>query len=153
MEHMTQDTATHTCDVPEREGYHVIAACRMSAIQIRLSTTQLMSCLMATTLNCRVIKAGQIIPTMNLKEGDAVYTRVFDGTGENPALSTHVEIANSEDGQPKNWSKALATKVNEENNNIKSGVWSENGFAPIYGMNPIYVNKDGDILCRNRLRC
>lgn len=72
--------------------------------------------------------AGQIIPTMNLKEGDSVYTRVFDGSGENSSLSTRVEITNSESGQPKNWSKALATKVNQEHDDIKSGVWSESGF-------------------------
>lgn len=143
---MTQDTATHTCDVPEREGYQVILAvwdvgdtdkAFYNAIDVVFDgdDSQLPGW----------EKAGQIIPTMNLKEGDAVYTRVFDGAGENSTLSSRIEIANSEAGQPKNWSKALATKVNQEHNNIKSGVWSENGFETIYGVNPIYVNKDSGI--------
>lgn len=143
---ITQDTATHTCNVPVREGYHVILAvwdvgdtdkAFYNAIDVVFDgdDSQLPGW----------EKAGQIIPTMNLKEGDAVYTRVFDGSGENTSLSTRVEIANSESGQPKNWSKALATKVNQEHDDIESGVWSENGFDPIYGVNPIYVNKDSGI--------
>ncbi|MCG9695258.1 N-acetylglucosamine-binding protein GbpA [Vibrio sp. Isolate22] len=143
---ITQDTATHTCNVPEREGYHVILAvwdvgdtdkAFYNAIDVVFDgdDSQLPGW----------EKAGQIIPTMNLKEGDAVYTRVFDGSGENPSLSTRIEIASSESGQPKNWSKALATKVNQGHDDIKSGVWSENGFDPIYGVNPIYVNKDSGI--------
>ncbi|OCH68869.1 N-acetylglucosamine-binding protein GbpA [Vibrio splendidus] len=143
---MTQDTATHTCEVPVREGYHVILAvwdvgdtdkAFYNAIDVVFDgdDSQLTGW----------DKAGQIIPTANLREGDAVYTRVFDGSGENVALSTRIEITDSEAGQSKNWSKALATKVNEERKNIKSGVLSENGFAPIYGVNPIYVNTDSGI--------
>ena len=143
---MTQNTATHTCNVPDREGYHVILAvwdvgdtdkAFYNAIDVVFDgdDSQLPGW----------GKVGQIIPTINLKEGDAVYTRVFDGAGENSALSTRIEIASTEDGQPKNWSKALATKVNADHNNIKSGVLSENGFAPIYGVNPIYVNSDSGI--------
>ncbi|MFZ3408412.1 N-acetylglucosamine-binding protein GbpA [Vibrio chagasii] len=143
---ITQDTATHTCNVPVREGYHVILAvwdvgdtdkAFYNAIDVVFDGDD--SHLPGWE------KAGQIIPTMNLKKGDAVYTRVFDGSGENTSLSTRVEIASSESGQPKNWSKALATKVNQEHDDIKSGVWSENGFDPIYGVNPIYVNKDSSI--------
>ncbi|MCC4782775.1 N-acetylglucosamine-binding protein GbpA [Vibrio lentus] len=142
----TQGMATHRCDVPEREGYHVILAvweiddtpmAFYNVIDVNFDgdDSQLPGW----------GNAGQIIPTMNLKEGDAVYTRVFDGSGENAALSTRLEITDSEAGQSKNWSKALATKVNQEHDDIKSGVWSESGFDPIYGVNPIYVNKDSGI--------
>ncbi|MCW0470895.1 hypothetical protein OH492_26905 [Vibrio chagasii] len=73
---------------------------------------------------------------MNLKEGDAVYTRVFDGSGENtsaeyPSRDAVVAVRiNQRTGQ------SIATKVNQEHDDIKSGVWSENGFDPSYGVKP-----------------
>ncbi len=82
-------------------------------------------------------QGGQINPTQNLNIGDAVYTRVFDQSGENASYSTELVIESNEQGKANNWSYALASKINKEQTQIKAGQLNEQGdFAPIYGTNP-----------------
>ncbi|NUW69450.1 N-acetylglucosamine-binding protein GbpA [Vibrio coralliilyticus] len=133
----------HQCNVPEREGYQVILAVwdvadtamsfyNVIDVEFEENGPQLPDW----------EAAGQIIPTMDLKAGDAVYTRVFESSGENKALSTRLDITSEQQGKAKNWAHALAEKVNQEHESIKAGVVSEGKFDPVFGTNPIYVNTD-----------
>ncbi|MDW3203655.1 lytic polysaccharide monooxygenase, partial [Vibrio sp. 1865] len=69
---------SHQCNVPEREGYHVIlavwdvgdtAASFYNVIDVKFDGD--------APVIPEWTQGGQIIPTMNLKVGDSVYTRVF----------------------------------------------------------------------------
>ncbi|WP_394149307.1 N-acetylglucosamine-binding protein GbpA [Vibrio maritimus] len=132
---------THQCNVPARDGYQVIlavwdvgdtAAAFYNVIDVQFSGD-----------NPGIpgwTQAGTINPTMDLKPGDSVYTRVFDANGELPSLSTSVTIESEQQGQANQWSHALATQINSEHSNIKAGQPDNNGnIAPVYGSNTVYV--------------
>ncbi|MGF1711729.1 N-acetylglucosamine-binding protein GbpA [Vibrio kagoshimensis] len=132
---------SHLCNVPEREGYQVIlavwdvgdtAASFYNVIDVQFNG------------DGPIIpdweQGGQVNPTIDLNIGDSVYTRVFDQSGENTSYSTEVMIESTEQGKANNWSHALATKINKEQEQIKSGQLNDAGdFTPVYGTNPIYL--------------
>ncbi|MBE8578084.1 N-acetylglucosamine-binding protein GbpA [Vibrio sp. OPT18] len=132
---------SHLCNVPEREGYQVIlavwdvgdtAAAFYNVIDVKFDG------------DGPIIpdwdQGGQINPTQDLNVGDAVYTRVFDQSGENASYSTELVIESSEQGKANNWSYALASKINQEQTQIKAGQLNDHGdFAPVYGTNPVYL--------------
>ncbi|WP_281545558.1 N-acetylglucosamine-binding protein GbpA [Grimontia sp. SpTr1] len=134
-------TMLHSCDVPEREGYHVIlavwdvgdtAAAFYNVIDVQFDGD--LPVLPEWT------QGGQINPGMNLTKGDAVFTRVFDSEGERPELSTRLEIDSEKAGEANTWSYNLATKINQANENIQAGQRDANGaFNPVFGANPIYL--------------
>ncbi len=130
---------THSCNVPEREGYHVIlavwdvgdtAAAFYNVIDVKFDGE-------TNVIAPSWTQGGQINPTMNLNVGDSVYTRVFDQSGENVSYRTELTIANETMGQAKNWSHALATKINQQQTTIKAGQEKDGNFTPAYGTNPI----------------
>ncbi|WP_394209090.1 N-acetylglucosamine-binding protein GbpA [Enterovibrio calviensis] len=140
-------TMVHSCDVPTREGYHVIlavwdvgdtAAAFYNAIDVQFDGEQ--------PEQPNWSQHGQINPGMNLTEGDAVFTRVFDNESERPELSTRLIIESEKAGVANTWSFDLAAKINQANNVIKAGVRDGNGnFIPVYGANPIYLKKDSGL--------
>ncbi|MGF1768422.1 N-acetylglucosamine-binding protein GbpA [Enterovibrio makurazakiensis] len=140
-------TMVHACDVPVREGYHVIlavwdvgdtAAAFYNAIDVQFDGDQ--------PVLPEWQQAGQIFPGMNLAQGDAVFTRVFDNEGERPELSTRLTIESDKAGVANTWSYDLATKINQAHRQIKAGKHVGNGdFTPVYGANPIYLNKDSGL--------
>ncbi|MEZ8613087.1 N-acetylglucosamine-binding protein GbpA [Vibrio sp. 10N.247.311.14] len=140
-------STAHECSVPDRDGYQVILAVwdvsdtpasfyNVMDVEFEDNGPQLPDW----------ERAGQIIPTMDLNVGDAVYTRVFETNGENPALSTRIEITSEQNGKKSNWAHELAKKVNQEQDGskryIKAGALVEGELVPAYGANPVYVNKD-----------
>lgn len=132
---------SHLCSVPEREGYQVIlavwdvgdtAASFYNVIDVKFDG------------DGPVVpdwsQGGQINPTLDLSVGDTVYTRVFDSSGENSSYSTELVIQNSEQGKANNWSYALASKINQEQSQIRAGQLNDQGeFTPVYGTNPVYL--------------
>ncbi len=138
---------THACNVPEREGYHVIlavwdvgdtAAAFYNVIDVKFDGE-------TNVIAPSWTQGGQINPTMNLNVGDSVYTRVFDQSGENVSYRTELTIANETMGQAKNWSHALATKINQQQTTIKAGQEKDGNFTPAYGTNPIYLKAGSSI--------
>ncbi|ELV8717373.1 N-acetylglucosamine-binding protein GbpA [Vibrio vulnificus] len=138
---------SHTCNVPEREGYQVIlavwdvgdtAASFYNVIDVKfdgdgpaLPDWQ---------------QGGQIIPTMNLNVGDTVFTRVFDLSGENPAYTTELAIDSDALTVANNWSHALAAKINQTQSEIAAGqVNEQNQFVPVYGTNPIFLKSGSNL--------
>ncbi|RTZ18250.1 N-acetylglucosamine-binding protein GbpA [Vibrio aquaticus] len=134
---------SHLCNVPEREGYQAIlavwdvgdtAASFYNVIDVKFDGDG--PVLPDWNLG------GQITPTMNLNVGDKVYTRIFDQQGENASYTTELMIESSEQGKANNWSHALATKINQEQTQIRSGQLGENGeVTPVYGTNPVYLKQ------------
>ncbi|WP_407334082.1 N-acetylglucosamine-binding protein GbpA [Enterovibrio sp. 27052020O] len=140
-------TMAHSCNVPAREGYHVIlavwdvgdtAAAFYNAIDVQFDGEQ------PVLPNWQ--QAGQINPGMNLSAGDAVFTRVFDNDGERPELSTNWVIESDKAGVANTWSHDLAAKINQTNSLIKAGKRDgDNTFVPVFGANPIYLKKDSGL--------
>ncbi|MDD1780269.1 N-acetylglucosamine-binding protein GbpA [Enterovibrio sp. ZSDZ35] len=134
----------HTCDVPERDGYQVIlavwdvgdtAAAFYNVMDVQFDGDQ--------PVLPNWSQAGQINPGMNLSQGDAVFTRVFDANGERPDMSVRVDIDSDKAGIANNWSYNLATKINATYDNIKSGQKSgDDKFTPVFGANPIFIKAD-----------
>ncbi|MEF1283540.1 N-acetylglucosamine-binding protein GbpA [Vibrio sp. M250220] len=132
---------SHQCNVPTREGYQVIlavwdvgdtAASFYNVIDVQFDG------------DAPVVpdwsQSGQINPGLNLNIGDSVYTRVFDQNGENVSYSTELVIETAEQGQANNWSYALASKINQEQSQIRAGQLNDRGeFTPVYGTNPVYI--------------
>ncbi|AYV24197.1 MULTISPECIES: N-acetylglucosamine-binding protein GbpA [Vibrio] len=132
---------SHQCNVPEREGYQIVlavwdvgdtAAAFYNVIDVQFNGD-----------NPGIpgwSQAGTINPTMDLKVGDSVFTRVFDSNGELPNLSTSITITSEQQGQANQWSHALATQINHEHTDIKAGQQDSNGnISPVYGSNTVYV--------------
>ncbi len=131
---------SHQCDVPAREGYHVILAvwdvgdtpaAFYNVIDVQFDGESVV----APDWN----QGGQINPTMDLNAGDSVYTRVYDQSGENSSYSTELVITDSTAGQAKNWSYALATKINQEQSKLRAGQKSGDNFTPVYATNPVFL--------------
>ena len=136
----------HQCSVPDREGYQVIlavwdvgdtAASFYNVIDVQFDGDG--------PVLPNWTQAGQIIPTMDLNVGDSVYTRVFDQSGENLTYRTELEITDATLGQAKNWSHALATKVNQEQSLIQAGQYVNEKFSPVFGTNPVYLKSDSEL--------
>ncbi|ANS86303.1 GlcNAc-binding protein [Vibrio scophthalmi] len=137
---------SHACNVPERQGYHVIlavwdvgdtAAAFYNVIDVQFDGQG--------PVLPEWNQAGQISPTIDLNIGDRVFTRVFDHAGENQAYRTELAIDSPALTQAKNWSYALANKVNQEQTAIKAGQLQQGTFTPIYGTNPIYLQNDSQL--------
>ncbi|MGY3569978.1 N-acetylglucosamine-binding protein GbpA [Vibrio paucivorans] len=135
----------HQCNVPEREGYHVIlavwdvgdtAAAFYNVIDVSFEGDS------PAVPDWQ--QAGTIYPNQELVVGDTVYTRVFDSNGENTSYRTELAIdANTVEAEQ--WSHALASKINAEQGELKAGQYNDGEFTPSYGTNPIYVSSNSDI--------
>ncbi|MFA0413656.1 N-acetylglucosamine-binding protein GbpA [Vibrio renipiscarius] len=137
---------SHECNVPERQGYHVIlavwdvgdtAAAFYNVIDVKFDGQG--------PVLPEWNQAGQINPTMDLNIGDRVFTRVFDHAGENNAYRTELTIDSVALTQAKNWSYALASKVNQEQTAIKAGEHKQGAFTPVYGSNPVYLQAESTL--------
>ncbi|GAB2897357.1 hypothetical protein GCM10027180_29120 [Microbulbifer echini] len=132
---------THECQVPDREGYHVILAvwdvgdtvnAFYNVIDVEFDGDNI--------INTEWRVGGKINPTQDLNVGDKVYTRVFDSTGENAAYSTVLEITSDEQGIAENWSHDLAVLINQDQSSIRAGDYDgSSSFEPLYGINDIHL--------------
>ncbi|QFT54371.1 lytic polysaccharide monooxygenase [Microbulbifer sp. THAF38] len=132
---------THECQVPNREGYHVILAvwdvgdtvnAFYNVIDVEFDGDNV--------TNTEWSVGGTINPTQDLNVGDKVYTRVFDSSGENDSYSTVLEITSGEQGIAENWSHDLAELINQEQSSIRAGDYDgSSSFEPLYGINSIYL--------------
>ncbi|WP_207001690.1 N-acetylglucosamine-binding protein GbpA [Trinickia mobilis] len=90
---------------------------------------------------------GDIYPSVDLKAGDKVKTRVFKSNGEVPSLSTSITIQSDTDGAQNAWSKALATAINKaQPASLMAGVLGANGsIRPAAGKNEIFAKEGSGI--------
>lgn len=146
--HMNQPpmVMTHQCTLPERTGYQVILA----VWEIGDTTNSFYNVLdvqfNGESIDSNWNQGGTIYPSIDLNVGDTVKTRVFDTGGELPGLQTTLTIDSQEQGERNQWSHALATKINVEQENIKAGQKDqEDNISPVYGQNPIYLSKTSNL--------
>jgi N-acetylglucosamine-binding protein A len=139
---------THDCYVPEgRGGYHVILALWevgdtsnsfYNAIDVNLGSDP------AQPQEWRDV--GDINPSLDLKPGDKVMTRVFDAHGEQTAKQTLITISDATQGNKQNWPFLLASAINSQQVQLSAGQKNTAGdIVPIYGKNDIFTLIDSDI--------
>lgn len=139
---------THDCYVPEgRGGYHVILALWevgdtsnsfYNAIDINLGSDP------AEPQEWRDV--GDINPSLDLKPGDKVMTRVFDAHGEQTAKQTLITISDATQGNKQNWPFLLASAINSQQVQLSAGQKNAAGdIVPVYGKNDIFTLIDSDI--------
>lgn len=137
---------SHSCHVPERNGYQIIygtwdvadtAATFYNVLDVQFESGQPSEW---------SVQIGQLSPNRDLKAGDEVKTRLFSRQGELPALSTSLVIESAEQGQRTQWAHALAGKINASSSDLRAGVKGQDGvITPVYGLNTFYTHKDSHI--------
>ena len=137
---------THQCTLPERTGYQVILA----VWEVGDTTNSFYNVIdvqfTGEAPESDWAQGGTIYPSIDLNVGDTVKTRVFDSTGELPGLQTTLMIESQDQGERNQWSHALATKINAEQENIKAGQKDqEDNINPVYGQNTIYLSKTSNL--------
>ena len=146
----TTGSTTHTCDVPERTGYHVIygawdvsdtAATFYNMIDVEFEE------------NYEGVPSpwsniiGGILPTINLLPGSTVKSRVFDANGERPDLSSSIAINSTAQGEKSVWAYALASKINQDQDNLRAGRKGSTGdVTATYGNNTLYTKADSGLV-------
>ncbi|MDE1461044.1 N-acetylglucosamine-binding protein GbpA [Spartinivicinus poritis] len=148
-------TVSHQCNVPNRQGYHVILA-------VWDVGDTVMSFYQAIDVNFnggtdpdpnpnpdpanKWTDIGDINPTITLKPGDSVKARVFDDQGELPDMATELAINTTDDGRKNNWPYLLAKAINNKQTKIAAGhVDAKGNVVPAMGKNNIYALKDSGI--------
>jgi chitin-binding protein len=146
----TTGSTTHSCDVPERNGYHVIygawdvsdtAATFYNMIDVEFEENN--EGVPSPWSNI----IGGITPTIDLLPGSSVKTRVFDANGERPDLSTGIQINSIAQGEKSLWAHALASKINQQQDNLRAGRKGTNGeVTATYGNNTLYTKADSGLV-------
>ncbi|MBB1269118.1 N-acetylglucosamine-binding protein GbpA [Shewanella sp. SR44-3] len=137
---------THNCYVPEgHSGYQVILAVWeigdtsnsfYNAIDVNLGTN----------VPNQWQDIGDINPSLDLKAGDKVMTRVFDANGEKTEKQTLITIADATQGDKQNWPFLLASTINAEQTQLKAGQKNAAGdIVPVYGKNDIFTVANSSI--------
>jgi predicted carbohydrate-binding protein with CBM5 and CBM33 domain len=142
-------STTHTCDVPERSGYHVIygawdvsdtAATFYHMIDAEFDDDHEG---VPSPWNNTI---GGITPTLDLLPGSTVKSRVFDTNGERPDLSSDIVINSTDQGKKSVWAHALASKINQEQDNLRAGRKNASGeVIATYGNNTLYTKDDSGL--------
>lgn len=143
-------TTTHSCDVPERSGYHVIygawdvsdtAATFYNVIDAEFEGDH--EGVPSPWSN----SIGGITPLLDLLPGSTVKSRVFDANGERPDLSSEIVINSAAQGEKSAWAHALASKINQEQDNLRAGRKNASGeVVATYGNNTIYTKADSGLV-------
>ncbi|BEO41527.1 GlcNAc-binding protein A [Serratia marcescens] len=143
-------TTTHSCDVPERSGYHVIygawdvsdtAATFYNVIDAEFEGDH------EGVPSPWSSSIGAITPTLDLLPGSTVKSRVFDANGERPDLSSEIVINSAAQGEKSVWAHALAGKINQEQDNLRAGRKNAAGeVVASYGNNTIYTKADSGLV-------
>jgi chitin-binding protein len=139
---------THDCYVPEGlSGYHVILAVWQvgdtsnsfyNAIDVNLSS--------GPGIPNEWQDVGDINPSLDLKAGDKVMTRVFDANGEQISKQTTITITDATQGNKQNWPFLLASTINAQQSQLKAGQKNAAGsIMPVYGKNDIFTLTDSGI--------
>lgn len=133
---------THNCYVPEdRSGYHVILA----VWEVGDTTNSFYNAIDVNFSSGAVVPGewtdiGDINPSLDLKAGDKVMTRVFDANGEQSAKQTQITIADATQGAKQNWPFLLASAINAQQPQLKAGQKNAAGvISPVYGKNEIFA--------------
>lgn len=133
---------THSCQVPQRNGYQVVLAI-WDIGDTGNSFYQAIDVLFAndpTPPGTAWLVRGSIFPSMDLAPGDSVVTRIFDSRGERPDLQTRLNIAGPAMGLRNQWPYLLAGRINAEQSLLRAGqVGNDGSIAPVQGQNQVHA--------------
>lgn len=139
---------THDCYVPEgRSGYQVILA----LWEVGDTTNSFYNAIDVNLGSGPVVPGewqdvGDINPSLDLKAGDKVMTRVFDANGEQTAKQTLITISDGTQGDRQNWPFLLASAINSQQSQLKAGQKNAaGGIVPVYGKNDIFTAPNSGI--------
>lgn len=142
---------THQCQLPARSGYHLVLGVWevgdtpnsfYNLVDLMFSDGGSTPNPPASAWGVR----GSIYPSVDLKPGDKVATRVFDAKGERPDLQTRLSIANDADGQRNTWPYLLATRVNAQQTLLRAGQLAPDGtISPVQGQNEVFARQDSGL--------
>jgi len=141
---------SHSCTVPQRTGYQVILGVWEigDTVNSFYNMVDVMFKDGTTPPPQTWTQKGTIFPSVDLKAGDSVATRVFDASGERDDLRTQLSITSDSEGQRNTWAFQLASRINAEQPLLRAGQMDQSGaIKPVYGQNPIFV-KTGSGLTR-----
>lgn len=141
---------SHECDVPERTGYQVIYGAwdvadtagtfyQMIDAEFEPATGEVTPSEWSTPV-------GNIDPISDLNAGDKVKVRVFTAAGEQEHLSMEMTIDDASQGKKNSWTHALASKINQERDDLQAGKITASGkVTPVYGMNTLFTKAGSNI--------
>ncbi|MET1078553.1 MAG: N-acetylglucosamine-binding protein GbpA [Pseudomonas sp.] len=139
---------THTCNVPARSGYQVVLGVWEIGDTVN-SFYNVVDVMFKDSVPQPPVawaQKGTIYPSVDLKAGDSVVSRVFDASGERRDLQTKVAIGNATEGQRNNWAYQLAARINAEQPLLRAGQMDQSGkVSPVYGQNAIYTKADSNL--------
>jgi len=140
---------THNCDVPPREGYQVILGV-WEVGDTPMSFYNVMDVMFADVTTPPDPSAwqakGMLYPSIDLQVGDQAMTRVFDASGERSDLQTRLQVETSEQGQRNQWTYLLASRINQQQSQLKAGQRGSDGaIQPVYGQNSLFARADSGI--------
>ncbi|MDE0952088.1 MAG: lytic polysaccharide monooxygenase [Halioglobus sp.] len=139
-------TIQHTCEVPSREGYHVIlavwdvgdtASSFYNAVDVNFDSSDI-----PAIEDNPFVEVGTISGAIALNEGDVIYTRVMDTNGENFSMSASYTATAATSGAAA--SLELARAINSQGY-FSAGEKTGATFTPIAGANKIYALENDDI--------
>lgn len=144
---------THDCYVPEgRTGYQVVLAVWeigdtvnsfYNVIDVNFSAGSSGG---GEIMPLPWQEVGAINPSLDLKAGDKVMTRVFDANGEQAGLQTVITITDAAQGAKQNWPFLLASAINTEQTQLNAGQKNAaDQIKPIYGKNTIFAAPNSGI--------
>jgi predicted carbohydrate-binding protein with CBM5 and CBM33 domain/chitodextrinase len=139
-------TIEHTCEVPSREGYHVVlavwdigdtAASFYNVIDVNFDGGDV-----PPIEGNSFVEVGTISGAIALNEGDTIYTRVMDANGENLLMSTAYTATTATSGAVA--SLELARAINSQGY-FSAGEKTGITFTPVAGSNKIYAQEMDNI--------
>lgn len=143
-------TTSHSCNVPERNGYHVI----MAVWDIGDTSNSFYQVIDVKFDgdndngggSSQWVDVGDINPVMDLDQGDEVSARVFTLEGEDPNLESSMTIGSKADGRKKVWPRLLAQAINSEHTKLKAGTKDDAGnIEPGLGRNDVFAKRSSQI--------
>ncbi|CAI1902587.1 GlcNAc-binding protein A precursor [Serratia quinivorans] len=140
---------THTCNVPERSGYHIIYGAWdvsdtdktfYNTIDVEFDNDA------EEIVSEWTQRIGSISPQQDLPIGSSVKSRVFDANGERTDLNSEITINSAEEGKQDNWAFALANAINTSQQALRAGSKDNAGQVnAVYGVNAVYTKANSGL--------
>lgn len=140
---------THSCNVPERNGYHVI----YGIWEIADTSNSFYQVIDVNFGDNGAVSEWEAqlsgnFSDVKLNEGDSVIVHFFNREGEVINRQIELSIADDMKGSQEQWMYDLAKKINETYSDIRVGVKDKNGkVTPEHSTaNRVYIKKDSDLI-------
>ncbi|MDR6352495.1 N-acetylglucosamine-binding protein GbpA [Pantoea sp. SORGH_AS_0659] len=140
------ELVTHNCELPARSGYQAVLAV-WDVADTAASFHKVIDMEYEDTISSEWKKrVGQIRPDSDLKAGSVVSARFFNKGGELTGKQIDMTIDSDEAGQKNKWAKAIAEKINGQENDLRAGQMNTKGEVnPVEGANTIYTKEGNEI--------